>query len=184
MRARAGPKRARSTSRVVLLPASPQHILALIDGESRFAEVAGLAAAPGLRDFFASGEVSAEWLESLRAGGSADPWQYGFFVLERGADVAIGTAGFKGPPDGSGLVEIGYAIVAGRQGRGYATQPAEALVAFASRDGRVRAIRAHTLPERSASTRVLGKCGFSFAGDVVDPQDGAVWRWERPAASS
>ena len=30
-----------------------------------------------------------------------------------------------------------------------------------------------------ASTRVLTKCGFSRIGEVIDPDDGLVWRWEK-----
>lgn len=72
-----------------------------------------------------------------------------------------------------------YGIVPSFQGVGYATEAAEALVAFAFRDDRVSTVRAHTLPEANASTRVLAKCGFAFTGEVVDPEDGPVWRWER-----
>ena len=39
-------------------------------------------------------------------------------------------------------------------------------------------VRAHTLPEPTASTRVLAKCGFHFVGDIVDPDYGPIWRWE------
>jgi hypothetical protein len=27
---------------------------------------------------------------------------------------------------------------------------------------------------------VLEKCGFERIGAVIDPEDGQVWRWERP----
>jgi RimJ/RimL family protein N-acetyltransferase len=40
-------------------------------------------------------------------------------------------------------------------------------------------IRAHTLPEMNASCRVLEKAGFKRLGEVIDPEDGLVWRWER-----
>lgn len=50
---------------------------------------------------------------------------------------------------------------------------------FASKDARVLRIRAHTLPERNASTSVLTKAGFEKLGEVVDPDDGLLWRWER-----
>jgi RimJ/RimL family protein N-acetyltransferase len=49
--------------------------------------------------------------------------------------------------------------------------------AFAS--GQVRVVRAHTLPELNASARALTKCGFKRVGEVVDPEDGLVWRWEK-----
>ena len=33
--------------------------------------------------------------------------------------------------------------------------------------------------EANASTRVLTKCGFRHVGEVMDPEDGLVWRWEK-----
>ena len=44
---------------------------------------------------------------------------------------------------------------------------------------KVSIVRAHTLPERNASCRVLTKCGFKLIGEVNDPEDGPVWRWEK-----
>ncbi|TMI95424.1 MAG: GNAT family N-acetyltransferase, partial [Bacillati bacterium ANGP1] len=106
-------------------------------------------------------------------------WRHGFFVVHREGGSVIGSAGFKGPPDSTGIVEVAYGIVPSFQGRGYATEAAAALVAFAFASGRVRLVRAHTWPEANASTRVLLKCGFRHVGTVVDPDDGPVWRWER-----
>jgi len=81
------------------------------------------------------------------------------------------------------MVEIAYGIVPVFQGRGYATEAVEPMVVFAFRDGRVRLVRAHTLPEPNASTRVLEKCEFARIGEVMDPEDGRVWRWERQRES-
>jgi RimJ/RimL family protein N-acetyltransferase len=53
-----------------------------------------------------------------------------------------------------------------------------ALAAFAFSSDQVRIVRAHTRPESNASTRVLTKCGFQHIGDVHDPEDKRVWRWE------
>ena len=69
-------------------------------------------------------------------------------------------------------------------GEGYATEAAEALVIFAFSSDQVRVVRAHTLPEANASTRVLTKCGFRFIGEVIDPEDGLVWRWEESEGRS
>ena len=44
---------------------------------------------------------------------------------------------------------------------------------------KVRIVRAHTLTEANASTRVLTKCGFQRINEVIDPDDGLVWRWEK-----
>lgn len=167
------------THRVRLQAFSPEDLLALIEGVPQFEARMGLSVAEGLREFFVSGEVSPAWLERLRSAKAPDPWSHGFAVVEREGGSAIGTAGFKGPPDPEGIVEIAYAIVPGHQGRGYATEAAEALVAFSFNDPRVRLVRAHTLPTSNASTRVLAKCGFTKVGEVTDPEDGLVWRWQR-----
>ena len=37
---------------------------------------------------------------------------------------------------------------------------------------------AHTLAETSPSTSVLERCGFSKVDELVDPDDGPIWRWE------
>lgn len=123
--------------------------------------------------------VSAAWLEELRAATAADPWKHGFAVVLRDGGATVGTAGFKGPPSADGMVEIAYGIAAEHQGRGYATEAARALLEYAARSGSVRLVRAHTLPEPNASTRVLTKCGFLSLGAVEDPEDGTVWRWEK-----
>lgn len=124
-------------------------------------------------------QLSADWLARLHASTSDDPWTLGFSLLHRVDDVEVGRGGFKGPPDPDGVVEIAYGVAPDFQGKGYATEAAQALVAFAFGSGRVRVVRAHTLPEANASKRVLTKCGFRHLGEVIDPEDGLVWRWER-----
>jgi [ribosomal protein S5]-alanine N-acetyltransferase len=126
--------------------------------------------------------VSPQWLAALHESTGSDPWRFGFFVIDRAQRRVIGSAGFKGPPDATGFVEIGYGIVSSCQGRGYASEAAAALLRFAFANQNVQCVRAHTLPAANASTRVLEKCGFRFAGPVVDPEDGPVWRWERHRA--
>jgi [ribosomal protein S5]-alanine N-acetyltransferase len=167
------------TPRLRLVPYSPQHLLALIEGEEPFRRSLGLPAAEGLRAFYLSDDVSPAWLERLRAAAAPDPWEHGFGVIHRELGAVIGGAGFKGPPDEEGIVEIAYGIVPAYQGQGYATEAAQALIAYAFDDGQTRLVRAHTAPAPNASTRVLTKCGFHFVGEVTDPEDGLVWRWER-----
>ena len=169
------------TPHLTLRGCSPQQLLALIGQPQRFQELTGFPAADGLREFYASDDVSPKWLAALQSAPRPDPWHHGFFVIDREQGRVIGSAGFKGPPDADGMVEIAYGIVPSRAGRGYATEAAAALVRFALATGSVRLVRAHTLPAANASTRVLEKCGFRHTGTVVDPEDGPVWRWERPS---
>jgi RimJ/RimL family protein N-acetyltransferase len=167
------------TAHLRLAPWSPEHLLAMIDGAERFEADAGVRLADGLREMFVSGEVSPAWITHLRSAPGPDPWTLGFAVVHRDDDRAIGSVAFKGAPDEDGAVEIAYGIAPSYEGRGYATEAAKALVAFALERVDVTVIRAHTKPENGASGRVLAKCGFQQVGEVTDPEDGLVWRWER-----
>ena len=126
-------------------------------------------------------EVSPAWIEKLLAARGPDPWVLGFHVVDTRSHALVGSAGFKGEPDDGGVVEIAYGIDEAFRGLGYATAAARALVDFAFADPRVRLVCAHTLPAAGASVRVLEKCGFSRVADVIDPEDGLVWRFERRA---
>jgi RimJ/RimL family protein N-acetyltransferase len=121
-------------------------------------------------------QVSADWWAKFERSAFEDPWIHGFnLLLPDGSNVGIGS--FKGPP-GDGVVEIAYAVVPEQQGKGHATAAARALVEFAFRSPEVRKVLAHTLPDGVASQRVLLKAGFTHTGEVVDPEDGLVWRFE------
>ena len=107
-------------------------------------------------------------------------------IRERVTGIAIGGAGFKGPPDGDGCVEVGYGLAPSAQGKGYASEAVRALceMALASRepdrDGLAvppgpTAVIAETHPGNVASERVLERCGFV----VTSRTDGMTsWRWE------
>jgi RimJ/RimL family protein N-acetyltransferase len=101
--------------------------------------------------------VSPKWIEKLRAARGPDPWEFGYTVLLAESRQAIGGVSFKGPPGHDGVVEVAYGID----------------------DPRVCIVCAHTAPGAAASSRVLEKCGFTRVADVLDPEDGLVWRFER-----
>ena len=124
-------------------------------------------------------QVSPAWLQQLNSN-PPSPWTHGFTILESASRVTVGSCGYKAPPDEAGLVEIAYAIESVSPGRGYAKEAAAALVQFAYQSG-ASIVRAHTLPEHSPSTSVLKSCGFERVAEVVDPEDGPVWRWARMA---
>ena len=103
------------------------------------------------------------------------PW--GSYLTGEGADT-IGICAFKAAPDGAGEVEIAYMTFPAFERRGHATAMAAALTRIAFEAG-VPMVIAHTLPEDNGSTRALRGNGFRHAGEVIDPEDGLVWRWEK-----
>ena len=123
-------------------------------------------------------QLSADWLRRLHASNAPDPWVHGFSMVHLDTGVTVGQCGFKGPPDSDGMVEIAYGVASNQESKGYATEAARALVAYALSVDQVKLVRAHTLPASNASKRVLAKCGFQFVGEINDPEDGLVWRFE------
>jgi [ribosomal protein S5]-alanine N-acetyltransferase len=103
-----------------------------------------------------------------------EPWGCYLAVVD---EETVGTCAFKAAPDDDGIVEIAYMTFPAFEGRGHATAMAGKLVEVARSGGATMAI-AHSLPEENASTRALRRNHFIHAGEVIDPEDGLVWRWE------
>ena len=118
-------------------------------------------------------EILAQTIALLARGPRPDPW--GSYIVERRGQP-IGVAAFKAAPAESGEVEIAYMTFPAFEGRGHATATIALLVEVAVAGG-ARPV-ALTLPEENASNRGLRRNGFVFAGEVIDPEDGRVWRWE------
>lgn len=94
------------------------------------------------------------------ASAGADPAPFGCYRVDL-AGVAVGTIGFFGPPE-QGEVTIGYGLVPGARGLGYATEAVAALVALCRSHDHVRVMLADTDHDNTASQRVLAKNGFEF----------------------
>jgi RimJ/RimL family protein N-acetyltransferase len=124
----------------------------------------------------AAREVLTQTVDLLTRDPRPDPW--GSYLAHDGA-TPVGICAFKAAPEAEGTVEIAYMTFPAFERRGYAAAMAGALFETAVRGGAATVI-AHTLPVAKASTRVLKRNGFTFAGETIDPEDGLVWRWERP----
>lgn len=96
-------------------------------------------------------------------------WYVALGQRRRGRRVIIGNIGFKGRPDANGTVEIGYSMRPAFQGRGYATEAAHGLIAWAFSHPEVRRVVAETFPDLKPSIRVLEKNGFRRAGPGSEP---------------
>jgi ribosomal-protein-alanine N-acetyltransferase len=114
-------------------------------------------------------------LPGVRRG--ADQWG-GYLAVDDTSDLIVGSCAFKGPPTTDGPVEIAYYTFGPYAGQGYANSMARALISIARSSPLVRRVIAHTLPERNPSTSVLRSVGMRFVGEVWDPDDGLVWRWQ------
>ena len=105
-----------------------------------------------------------EWALAQVRGLSDDAiWRMYYIVLCAPRAVAIGTCGFKGPPDAQRMVEVGYSVLPEYQRHGFASEATAALIDAAYRAGAAEVI-AETLPHLTASRRVMEKCGMQLIG--------------------
>jgi RimJ/RimL family protein N-acetyltransferase len=95
--------------------------------------------------------------------------------------VAVGRAGFHAPPDGRGMVEIGYAVDPAHRRRGYGRAALEMLLGRAAREPGVRVVRATISPGNTASRRLVEQYGFVEVGEQLDDEDGLEIVYEVPA---
>jgi RimJ/RimL family protein N-acetyltransferase len=108
------------------------------------------------------------WLETHPGEGA---WGF-YYVIEAGeAPLVVGAGGYKGSPDDTGTVEIGYAVIVERRRRGYAREFVDGLLAHAFADPRVTRVIAHTLRHLDASIGVLRSAGFELVGPGCDPNE-------------
>jgi [ribosomal protein S5]-alanine N-acetyltransferase len=117
--------------------------------------------------------IFAPEMAALSAQAHTPPW-CGYIGRRDG--VPMGFGGFKGSPDASGEVEIGYLTFPQYEGQGVASAIAAEMIAIAKRED-VAVVSAHTLAEENASTAVLRRNGFVRDGESHDPDEGIVWRW-------
>lgn len=90
-----------------------------------------------------------------------------YAVRTAGRGVLLGCAGLK-PLDRPGALELGYWLGRPYWGQGFATEAAQALIdhAFATLGTAVVEVRCRVV--NGASRRVIGKCGFQYAGTSLD----------------
>jgi RimJ/RimL family protein N-acetyltransferase len=156
------------TTHLELIPATP----ALLEAE--LAGRAALAAALGREvpasyppDLYDDSAVRFTLYRLQSHPDEAGWWSY--YLARRDGGPVIGVAGYKGLPSGYGVVEIGYSVLVEFRRQGYATEAAGGLVGHAFATPGVTAVIAHTMPELTASIRVMAKCGFVFDGHADEP---------------
>jgi len=104
-------------------------------------------------------------LQQLHEDPKLPGWSF-WYMLSKTSDQPqlLGLCGFKGRPDDTGSVEIGYSVLEQYQAQGYATEAVTRLLAWAFSHQNVKEVSAETLPHLRQSIRVMEKNGFSLTG--------------------
>ena len=174
----AGPSSPRQV-RIVHLP--PAAFRALAAGDLAAANAASPVPLP---EYFVSPQWQSTW-RMRSAQTAADPasadWVTGVIWDER-RQLAVGRAGYHGPPGESGMVEIGYAVDPAYRRRGYARAALEALLRRAAHEPGVTTVRVTISPDNTASYSLASQYGFTEAGEQWDEEDGLEIIYEVPAS--
>ncbi|MFF7245396.1 GNAT family N-acetyltransferase [Embleya sp. NPDC008237] len=130
----------------------------------------------------------ARWIFGYRADQlakdpSAAPWITRAAVSEPDG-VVVGDAGFHGPPDEAGVVEVGYTVVPGYRRQGYARAMLAALLDRAAAEPGVTTVRATIGADNSASLATIAGFGFTRVGEKGNERDGLAFVFEVQADAS
>jgi RimJ/RimL family protein N-acetyltransferase len=163
--------------RLVEIPAGAMR--ALVEGDL---ELASSLTGISLSTYLASDECI--WLWRVRLDqGQRDPasthWVARATVAEPDGPV-VGHAGFHGPPDETGMVEVGYSVDPAFRRRGYARAMVRALLAWAGSEDGVTRVRASISPDNEASLATIRGFGFERTGEQWDDEDGLEIIYEVP----
>ena len=161
------------TRSLQLIPCELIHVEAIIRNKKELESILGASVPDGWPQYAESMPYAYEHLK-------ADPsllgwWTYLFIHPENKA--LVGSGGFKGKADESGMVEIGYEVAPEYRNRGLATEAAQGLIDYAFSYPHIKSVEAHTLAKANPSTRVLERIGMKYVGKVYDAEDGEIWHW-------
>lgn len=156
---------------------------ALLDGDLPAAsDTAGVA----LTEYFVTDK--ARWLWQVRLDQmAADPHHARWMARQAvtGPEgVVIGHAGFHGPPDEAGMVEIGYAVAPDFRRQGYGRAILIELLRRAAAEPEVKTVRATISPDNVASLATIAGFGFVQVGEDWDEEEGLGLIFEVPANRS
>jgi ribosomal-protein-alanine N-acetyltransferase len=165
------------SERLRLISMTPAFIQAVLDGKR--------AGAGGLLDVIVPDEWPDEdvrylhlWLKDMIDAPQFAKWRARVIVHAGSEPHMIGHAGFHGPPDESGMVEMGYTIFPKFRRRGLASEAAQRLIDFAKENGAAR-IRASVSPDNAPSLAMMKKLGLVQIGEQMDEIDGLELVFER-----
>ncbi|WP_375424951.1 GNAT family N-acetyltransferase [uncultured Friedmanniella sp.] len=156
---------------IEVLTLSPPTLHALAAGDLTGAERTSGLALPEV--FVAEGWIGTWRYRSaqVRDDPATAAWITGA-VWDPATAQVVGKAGYHGPPDEAGMVEVGYAVVPELRRRGYARAALELLLRRAAAEPAVRVVRASVRPDNLASLALIGAYGFVAVGEQDDEEDG------------
>ena len=157
------------TKRLVIIPLNKYNLRCSIENWQKMESHFGLK----LTDFKFEEEIETamkECLQSVITDSKNYLWHTNWIIILKKESKIIGGVCFKGKPDVSGNVEIGYGIHEKYRNKGYATEAVSKMIKWALTKNNVKAVIAEMYKDNIASWRVLEKNGmriFKETGKLI-----------------
>lgn len=163
------------TENLILIPGTKNLLTSAIQGNDFLAKELGYGVCSNWTEFGVA--PLAYTLKILTQSENENGW-WTYFPIHTVDQKLIGSCGYKGRPTPDGMVEIGYEVCPEYRQKGLGTEIANGLLTHAFNHENIKIVIAHTLPMENGSTKILRKLGFHKGDEIVDPEDGVIWRWE------
>ena len=164
------------TTRLMIIPLDPPQLELYLAGGGKFErrfelEDTGRNVSPEVKK-----SVDEFSMTKIKAAGSYDFLFVTFWVvIEKSGKKIVAELGFKGAPNESGEIEIGYGTMHQHRGKGYMTEAVAGMVQWAKNQVSVRWVLAETEETNIASIRIMEKNNFS----VFNKKENMLW-WKIP----
>ncbi|MFD8010576.1 GNAT family N-acetyltransferase [Streptomyces sp. NPDC058955] len=144
------------------------HPLTVPEGE----RIAARAPLPGERwgeGYPGAGDLASVNAFLRRCAEDGDPGPYRTYQIRlREGGLVVGGIGFHAPPGPDGAVTVGYGIVPGERGRGYASEALAAVIGIA-REAGAAVLRGDADPANVPSHRVMERAGMRRVAEGDGP---------------
>lgn len=150
-----------SSERLRLIALSRDQLSLLSSTPARLGAMLNIHITPAILDENSRRAVDRKLQKMSAAPVGQHPWFTYWLIVIKDAHAGAGLVGFKGSPNDSGEVEIGYGIDPAFRRSGFTHEAVRLLIDWAFTHPECRAITAtHVLPTNFASQRLLQKAGF------------------------
>ncbi len=148
-----------NSQRLKIIPLELQHFKLLLSGVDKMEKALNLSPSDsGLNEHTLS---AMRWLYGQAEN---DKENYLFYtnwqIILKSENISIGSACFKGIPDNTGTVEIGYGIDEKFRCKGYMTEAVKEILKWALAKNEIKCVTAETEKDNIASHKVMIKNGM------------------------
>jgi len=147
------------TKRLTIIPLNEYHLRLLIDDWQKMESNLGVK----MTGYKLENEIAIamkECLQSVIDDSQNYLWHTNWIIILKEENRIIGGACFKGKPDASGNMEIGYGINEKYRNKGYATEAVSRMIKWVLARKNVKTVIAETEKDNIPSWRVLEKNGM------------------------